>query len=105
MAMTHPLEMGVFVAALLLAGCSEPSMPIPLFKQGDIVEFVISSQRAQIIDVNYCHPRVGCTYEVRMTAPQILTDTHLLSSDGALHGKSLARLDFVREYELRMAKQ
>lgn len=99
---------GIFLA-LLLAGCGEPRQePVRLFARGDMVEFVVSGQRAQIIQVNICtmHSQrtYGCTYEVRVFSPQTYTDTHLLSSDGPLSTAHIARIDYVREFELRKAR-
>lgn len=89
--------------AMALIGCGQHEHP-GKFKQGDMVEFVLNGQRAQIIFVSYCERPIKCSYDVRLESPQVFTDTRILSSDGPLHAKPLARLDYVREYELRPAR-
>lgn len=109
--MSHPTLNAVTCAAiLLLFGCGESQQPVRLFKQGDIVEFVVSGQRAQIIWVNQCTAEMlrrgyPCTYDVRAFSPQTHTNTHLLSSDGPLSTAHIARITYVAEYELRKAKE
>lgn len=106
--MASSSKWSALVLALLLTGCEDDPAP-RLFKVGDVVEFVVNGQRAQIIHVNHCEgwkvrkygKVAACTYEVRMAAPQIFTDTHLIVQDGPLKTRSFVRLDYVKEYELR----
>jgi len=101
---------GFILAANGLYGCTPEDPPIRQFKTGDIVQFVVSGQRGQIINANYCtgsSQKKGqpCTYDVRVFSPQVLTNTRLFGSDDPISQTTIARIDYVREYELRKVDQ
>ncbi len=93
----------LLILTFCLSSCHDGGVEQPRkFKQGDLVEFVVSGQKAQIIYVNHCRrPGEICTYEVRVFSPQVFTDTHVVGKDGPLTTAHIARLDYIREFELR----
>jgi hypothetical protein len=97
------------VAAIMLTGCEGDAPPPRKFSAGQMVEFVLTGHKAQIIHVNYCEkskrkPHIVCTYEVRVFAPQTRTDVSLFGEDGPVSSNAISRVDYVREFELREAK-
>lgn len=90
------------VAALscfLLIGCNQQQAK---FHNGQIVEFVVSGQRAQIIGTYTCSH--VCFYDVRVFANQTVTKTHIFGADSPMETYAPAVVQSVREYELRAAE-
>lgn len=91
----------LLLLAVLLVGCQEARAPSK-FSRGEIVEFVVSGQRGQIISVyTQCEP--SC-YKVRVFSPQSYTNTHILSADVPIQTFHIAVINGVREFELRPSK-
>ena len=65
-----------------------------------MVRSIVSEQVGQIIRRNAAYKDGICTYDVRFSANQDRTDTHLLSNDGPIQFKPLAVVRFMRGYEL-----
>lgn len=94
------------LACLLIAGCGpayhdRASYP---FKEGEIVEFVVSGQRGQILFLNKCPsewPMPRCSYDVRVVANQAKTNVRLLGSDDPIDNYAPAKVEYVRGFELR----
>ena len=82
--------------AIITVACSDAT---PKFQLGEMVELVVNGQKAQIVDRD-CVWRDTCRYWVRIGA--LMTNTHLLSPDGAIT-QSLST-EMVREFEIRPLK-
>ena len=92
----------LIVAALALAGCSGFHSDQP-FHVGDLVRLKINGQKAQVVYVNSCDgdiPLAECTYDIRMAVSQTFTDTHMIEPDGPLEARSIARVNYIRGFEM-----
>ena len=88
--------LGAFIVALVIS----PPTPkhVPLYSIGDIVCSVISGQKGQILVVR--ERTSNDYYDVRFVASQIDASTSFLGGDAPVQQIPLARIDWMREYEL-----
>ncbi len=98
----------IFILSIFIFGC-DCDRNISKFKQGDIVESIISGDIGMVISV-YKHdkfPKSGQScyiyyYDVRFSVKQSKTNTHLLNNDDPISTAPLAIIEYMREYELKL---
>jgi hypothetical protein len=96
---------GVMLAtAAVLSGCESEKKPVPAFELGSYVKMKVSGVRGMVIGAKCWTGNPRCFYEVRFPSISTITDTHLLSKDGAIETAPVSSVDFIREYELEASK-
>ena len=84
----------------MFVGCTPIApQPDPLYSNGDIVCSVISGQKGQVLMERLRYGEYY--YDVRFEALQTSATTSLLGGKAPVQQLPLARVDWMREYELK----
>ena len=89
--------MGLFTVACL----PEPNYEVCKFSPGNMVRSILSKEVGQVIGVRK-GGRNWCYYHVRFLGNQEVTNSKVLSNDGAIVVSPLRVVPYMRPYELEL---